>query len=350
MLDKVQLEELKEHLEKAQNPIFYFDNDADGLCSYILLRRAFGKGKGVAVRSYPDLNESYARKANELNADYVFILDKPVVSNEFFDKISEYHLPIVWVDHHEMDPEKYKKYDNLHIYNSVIGSKIKENEPVTFICYELTKRKEDKWIALVGCIADHYLPYFAEEFGEEYPELWGKEVKKPFDAYYRTEIGKIAMSFNFGLKDSTTHVVQMQNYLISCRAPGDVFAEVPGNYNLRTKFKDVRKKYVDLLERAKNCIDGKLLFFEYGGDLSISSDLSNELSYINPGIYIMVAYTNGGIINLSLRGKNVKKILEKVLNEIENASGGGHEDAVGARISASDITKFKELFKKEIEK
>ena len=79
--------EIKEHLEKAQNPIFYYDNDADGLCSFVILRKFLDRGKGVAVRSFPGVDGQYARKARELNADYVFILDKPVVSREFVEEI-----------------------------------------------------------------------------------------------------------------------------------------------------------------------------------------------------------------------------------------------------------------------
>jgi len=48
-----------------------------------------------------------------------------------------------------------------------------------------------------------------------------------------------------------------------------------------------------------------------------------------------------------LRGKNVKKILEEILKEI-NGSGGGHEDAVGARIKTEDLGRFKDLFIKSL--
>ena len=82
MLKPSQLSELKELLEQSQNPIFFYDNDADGLCSFLLLRRFLGKGKGVAIRSYPKLSGSYAKKLKELNADRVFILDKPLISEE----------------------------------------------------------------------------------------------------------------------------------------------------------------------------------------------------------------------------------------------------------------------------
>ena len=44
MLTEKQIIEIREHLEKAQNPIFFFDNDYDGLTSYLQLRRHIGRG------------------------------------------------------------------------------------------------------------------------------------------------------------------------------------------------------------------------------------------------------------------------------------------------------------------
>ena len=102
MLTEKQISEIKEHLEKAQNPIFYYDNDCDGLCSFLLLRRFLDRGKGVAVRRFPDLDAQYAKKARELNADYVFILDKPTVEKGFFEEIERLNLPVVWIDHHDV--------------------------------------------------------------------------------------------------------------------------------------------------------------------------------------------------------------------------------------------------------
>ena len=90
------------------------------------------------------------------------------------------------------------------------------------------------------------------------------------------------------------------------------------------------------------------MFYNYSGQLSISSDLSNELSYLFPKQYICVAYSSGPITNISLRGNNVKNILAEILPLLEKATGGGHRDAVGARINTEDIDKFKQELENRI--
>jgi nanoRNase/pAp phosphatase (c-di-AMP/oligoRNAs hydrolase) len=37
-----------------------------------------------------------------------------------------------------------------------------------------------------------------------------------------------------------------------------------------------------------------------------------------------------------------------VLKNLKDATGGGHRDAVGARIRTEELEKFKELFEKEL--
>ena len=344
MLSKKQLDEIREHLERAQNPVFYFDNDADGLCSYLILRRLIGRGKGVAIRSFPELSASYARKVQELNADYVFILDKPLVSKEFFADVETMNVPVVWIDHHEVEFNE-GEHKNVFLFNP-LRAKEKSEEPVTFIAYEVSKRKEDLWLAMIGCVSDHFIPPFADEFAIMYPDFWG-EVKTPAEAYFKTGVGNLGRTFNFGLKDSTSNIVRLQNFLISCNGPINVMEEVNGNHPLRKKYFELKKKYDVLLEKARRNYGQKVLYFEYGGELSISSDLSNELSFIYPKKYIIVAYKNGSVVNISLRGKGVKKILEIVLKEVEG-SGGGHDDAVGARISVTNLEKFREVFENKV--
>ncbi len=207
MLSEEEVSQIKEHLEKAQNPIFFFDNDPDGLCSFLLLQRYLSRGKGVAVKSFPDLNVSYFRKVEELKADWIIILDKPLVSKEFFDKALENNIPVMWIDHHDMG---IQIPDFVFYYNPLLTAKT--NEPVTAICYEVSQKKEDLWIALVGCVSDGYIPEFYNEFKDKWPEL-SVNTENPFEVLYKSRIGEVARIFSDGLKDTTTNVVNMLRIL-----------------------------------------------------------------------------------------------------------------------------------------
>ena len=74
MITKKQIEEIRGYLNKAENPLFFFDDDPDGLCSYLILKKYIGKGKGVVLKTKPILEEGFYMKIQEYNPDYVFIL------------------------------------------------------------------------------------------------------------------------------------------------------------------------------------------------------------------------------------------------------------------------------------
>ena len=375
MLTEEQIKEIKEHLEKAQNPVFFYDNDPDGLCSFLLLQRYIERGRGVAIRSFPELDASYFRKVEELNADYIFILDKPLVSSGFWKEVEKVNIPVVWIDHHDTgifltqdskipvsetlktqrvsDIGESLKSSNVPIwvnyYNPIFNAD-KKSEPVTYLCYQITKRKEDLWLAVAGCIFDHFVPDFYSEFKKIFSDL-SIEFLEPFDIFYKSQIGKIARIFSFALKDRVTNVVNMQRFLLNDKTPYDILEENSKNYTMHLRFEQINKKYLRLIEKAvgieKN--SGKILFFQYGGDLSISSDLANELSYRFPKKIIVVVYIAGVKANISIRGKNVRGFILKAIEGLEGATGGGHEDAVGAQVKIEDLEKFRNLLEEKVE-
>jgi single-stranded DNA-specific DHH superfamily exonuclease len=345
MLTKKQIGEIREHLEKAQNPIFFFDNDPDGLCSFLLLQRYIGRGKGIAIKSFPEMTDEYFRRVTELNADYIFILDKPVVSAEFFEEVRKINIPIVWIDHHNI--EGLKVPDFVNYYNSAMKNP-KNNEPVTYLCQQIANRKEDMWIAVIGCVFDRYVPDFYSDFCKLYPDLTIK-TKDAYDIYYKSQIGNIVKMLCFALKDRITNVIKMLKFLTEVKTPYEVLEESNKNREMHLRFKQINKKYQKLLEKAKMLADNnKLLFFQYAGDLSISADLSNELCYLFPKKIIIVVYVSGIKGNISGRGEKVKGIILKAIEGIEGATGGGHENAVGAQVKIEDLERFRENIEKLI--
>jgi len=337
MLTDKQVKEIREHLDKAQNPLFFFDNDNDGLTSFLLLRRFLGRGRGVAIKSFPDLNVSYYRRVQELKPDYVFILDKPVVSEEFLKKVHEDNIPIVWIDHHIVEVEKQ---DWISYYNPYLNDKT--FEPVSYLCYKIAGKKEDIWLAMIGCISDCYLPDFYSEFEKKFPELSKKNTKHAFELLYDSEIGRIAQILDFSLKDRTTNVVNMLRFMMRVKGPTDILEENSKTRQILKRFGEINGKYQRLIEKARASVKSNLLFFKYSGEFSLSANISNQLSYEFPDKVIVVVYVNQDIANISMRWvKDIRKVTLKAIEGIEGASGGGHKNATGAKMNIGDLPEFK---------
>jgi len=339
MLTKKQVSEIREHLQRAQNPIFFFDNDADGVCSFLLLQRYLGRGKGVPIKSFPDVAEEYFKKVVEFKADYIFFLDKPVISKEFFDLAEKAGVNVVWIDHHMIDKEDVP--DFVYYYNPLFNES-KSDEPVTALCYQIANKTEDLWILVAGCISDRFVPPEYSDFEKKYPDL-ALSSSDSFDIYYKSQIGKIAKIINFGLKDRTTNVMNMIRFFLAASSPYEVLEESSGNQTMYYRYKQVDSKYKRLLKKSISFVgEGRMIFFPYGGDLSISSDISNELSYLFKDKIVVVLYNKGSKVNISMRGKGVRDIFARAIKDIEGARGGGHENAIGGQINSKDVERFRE--------
>ena len=367
MLTQKQISEIREHLEKAQNPLFFFDNDNDGLCSFLLLRRFIDRGRGVAIKGH-GLNLNGYRRVDELKPDYVFILDIPMVDKKFLDKIKQDNIPVVWIDHHNIGKScmEIKSYEDLgspdkspllkkdqtslfSYYNPYYNDKT--NEPVSYLCHKIANRKQDDWIAVIGCISDFYIPDFYPEFEKKYPELSKKDVETPFGLLYGSEIGKIARILDFSLKDKTSNVVKMLKFMMKIQGPMDVLEENFNTKQILKHYNEINSKYQKLIEKAREKVGEKMIYFQYGGDLSLSANLANQLVYEFPKKIVVVAYIRGTPINVSIRGSfvDVLKITLKAIKGLKGAAGGGHEHATGARMDIDDLEVFKKRFEEAVE-
>jgi nanoRNase/pAp phosphatase (c-di-AMP/oligoRNAs hydrolase) len=306
------------------------------LMSFLLLQRFMGRGKGVAIRSFPSLDGGYFRKVEELKPDYIFILDKPLVSEEFLEQASKNSIPVVWIDHHDVKPSPH---EGVYYYNPFFTNHT--HEPVSYLCYVITGKKEDLWLAVIGSISDAFIPDVYTEFLKQYPELGKKEPLSAFDILYTTGIGDIARTLDFALKDSTTHVVEMLKFMMQVKGPHDIMQERTETRHILSHYKLLNSAYQKLIMRARTFAQDSLLYFQYGGAYSFSSNISNQLQFEFPDTVIVVVYVKDSNANISLRGKNVLPLTLKALKGIEGATGGGHQDATGAKLNADDVPQFK---------
>jgi len=343
MLTRKQVKEIRDALNNSANPLFFFDNDPDGLCSFILLQKYIQRGKGFPIKSLQDFNDIGLRKISEFSPDCLFILDKPVVPVDFFRKTEEMNLPVIWIDHHQISKNEIPNF--IKYYNPLFNRK-KSNEPTTALCAQINDNKNFAWLAVAGCISDKFFPKFYRDFRKKYPDL-AVDSKDAFDIYYNSEIGRITRIFSFALKDRTTNVINMMKFLSKANSPYEILEDTSANHTMHERFEQINSRYQKLLEKAlKNLKSSeKILFFRYGGDMAVSADLSNELSYKFPEKIIIVVYISEPRASISVRGKKILQRVVESLKGLDNATGGGHEDAAGVQMKADDVEKFMEKFR-----
>lgn len=344
MLTNKEADFLKEQLATAKNPLFFFDDDPDGLCSFLLLYKINQEGHGSVVKTLPKIDLRFLRKVQEYRPDKIFILDIPIVGQEFIDAVKK---PVFWLDHHQPLERQGIHYFNPRLNQPEIYF------PTTGMTYQISQNPENLWLAMVGCLGDYHLPDFQQEFLKKYPDLMEKTsvIEK---AIYQDPIGKLVRVFSFILKGKTSEVNKCIKILTRIKSPYEILnQQSPQGKYLYKRFENIDGKYQPLLQQAKKQVQkikGPLLLFIYTEQAwSFTSELASELLHLYPNKIILVARKKSGEIKCSLRSKKtpLPSILEKALMCIEGY-GGGHEFACGANIKEHDWQQFLVNFKKEL--
>ncbi len=338
MLSEQQIQEIRKELENSVNPLFFFDDDTDGLTSFLLLYRRYKKGHGVPVKAPQTEENLYLRKIQEYSPDLVIVLDRPVLTQNLLNQI---HVPVLWIDHHEPLERQGVRY-----FNPMVLTK-GDNRPTSYWCYQIVQ--QDLWIALVGIISDWYVPEFVDEF--EHKELLGR-AKTPDDILFETEFGKLIKVFNFALKGRTPDIRKHISTLMKIESPLEILQQTSarGKFMYR-HYEKINQGYEAILQDAlaTKSKEGVFVFTYPTTQQSFTGTLSNELLHSLKDKIIIIAREKDGEMRVSIRGKNtvvlplVKKALEKA-----NGSGGGHEMACGANMKKDKFPLFVEEIRKQL--
>jgi len=353
MLTQGELKELRNELLSSKKTLIFFDDDADGTCSFLLFYR-FLKDysesiKGTIVKGGPELkDEIFLRKVEEYNPDKVFVLDKPMISQEFIDGVKR---PLIWLDHHPLQTRSNVKYFNP--LKHVSKFYVPDNRPTTYWAYKTIEkdRPQDLWIAMIGCASDWCLPDFHKKFSKQYPDLLPKDlkIKSPGTILFETKLGILCKIVNFNLKYSTTEAMTAVKILTRINDPYEILNQTTPAGKYIYKHYDFFNKIYENMKASVKVTDEKLLLFEYDDKYSLTSDLSNDLMYSYPEKVVLIARLKGEEYHCSFRSVdlNVRELLERSLVDI-NGYGGGHEHACGGNVNVSDWPKFLENLRREL--
>ncbi len=344
MITEQEIEKIRKILDDTHRPLILFDDDPDGLTSFLMIYRYIGDGRGVPIKTSPELNEQYLKIVEEYAPDRIIILDKPQVANGFITKAK---VPILWIDHHPITDES-KKVD---YFNPLINDP-KDNSPTSYWVYKIINDKKFLWLGMAGSVADWYVPDFKEEFCKEYENLFNKKIIDSAQALFDSKIGKLARILDFCLKGTSKQVKTNIKILTRIQDPYEILDEKTSQGKFILKHaKRFQNEYDKVIKSVKNT-DEKLIAYKYQNDrMSFSAMLSNELLYRYPNTFIFVCREKSGFLHCSLRAKhyNVRALLDKIIKEFEQSYGGGHEHACGANVLAKDYSHFVARIKEEMD-
>jgi len=331
--NEMKLEKIKDALLASKRPLFFFDDDPDGLCSFLQLYKQLGEGKGIIIKTTPRIDMKFLRFVHGYEPDRVFILDIAHVEDEFIQAVN---VPIVVIDHHEP-----KDYHGVDYFNPRKESIISCTSAVIYDTF-----KDNLWIAAIGAVADWIMPVFIEEFKEKYPDLVGElEIEK---LLFESKLGQLCRVFSFNMKGKHSDVSKSMKILTRIKSPYEILnQETPAGKFVWKRFQAGERVYQGLVEDARKHADGGFLVFIYGDDrLSLSKDLANQMLHEFPDKVIIVGRKRSGSAKLSIRSKkNLPPILAESLQGVDGF-GGGHEHACGCVVNEEDFDRWLDGFRK----
>ncbi|MBI4440987.1 hypothetical protein HY639_02360 [Candidatus Woesearchaeota archaeon] len=338
---------LKRELDECKNPLFFFHDDTDGLCSFLQFYKYKKEGHWTIVKSRPLLDDRFFGKVEEYDPDKIFVFDVAEVDQGFIDKAKR---PIIWVDHHEPLDRERVSYFNPRKDTPA------RNIPTTLLCYNTlqddTIAPAIMWIAMVGSIADWHMPAWKEEFCARYPQLLDKHVTKPEVALFDQPVGKLARILQFLTKGPIKDVKRNILTLLKIREPIELLEQTTGEGAfLFKRYKATEKEYLELWKdlQAKKTKDPLLVFAYTENKTSFTGELATEAIYRHPEKLVIICREKSGEMRCSLRSarQEVLPMLKKALIGIQGY-GGGHEYACGAAIQRDDFARFLENLREQL--
>lgn len=342
MIPKEDLEYIRAKIKESVRPLFFFDDDPDGVSAFTLLYKITGEGKGICVKGKPVLEQKYLQKIEEYSPDLIVVLDKPLIEQEFVDAVKQ---EIIWLDHHPVQNIKGVKYFNPRKNDPKDGS------PTSYWAYQIAKDdvKNSLWIGMIGIVGDWHL-LLADEFRKEYPKLLPKNINKPEEALFEAKIGTLVRIIDFNLKGTTSEVMKSIKILTRIEDPYEILDQkTPRGKFLYNKYLTVNKKYKEVLSEVKVSEDPLLIFKYHDGKLAFSSQLSNELQYLHRDKIVIVIREKADEMMMSLRSYS-KNILEPLTEALKSTTGygGGHDKACGACIKITEFDAFIKKFRESL--
>lgn len=321
------------------------DTDMDGVTAGVLAKKGLqeiGIEPAIVTPMYHgerSITLDFAQKLMDNEITVLIAVDLPIESYDGIDLLSE--LKVMVIDHHpiEKEPAGVTIIKPQLMELDFEPSQICAANLVYNLFDSLADMSQYDWLAALGMMADS--TYQTEkDFVDKVLVKNGNKVKKDV---FATDFSRAASYGTYadcvGGKDAYDKLF----------AAFDESSDYKEAISKLTEFAPVEKEVNKLLrnfDKKKEELDGDLVFYEITAKYRVNSIVSTILSHKKvPDKTLVVAEKRDDDYKLSGRRQDLKVHVGNMFREcvagLEDANGGGHRPASGARVLKKDYETFK---------
>ena len=329
---------LKE-IEEGDNVIVICHNDADGICSAVLLNK-YLKSKDIdtdfIVQPMP-VDENLVGRLKSYFPKNIIIVDIAIDQQLSLIKNLNKMANVAVIDHHQIENDLNKigvvhynpRFEDKNVYQSASYCTYK-------ICSKLMDMKKWLWVTGVGMVADYALGD-SKDLVKKLSQKYGTEE------LYETILGTLTDIITYTKATRKVYLTKIIDIIDEMEKPEDIY-EIKEGKKMVEAYEIVKQEITNIINEAKRDNKPDYLLHEMESDYNLRSPISTKLSEIFEGKFIGIYQKIGSKYKLSARNQsddaNVAKILKKATRGLK-ASAGGHKNAAGATIDEKNWQEFK---------
>lgn len=336
--------EFLEKLDAKDGVVIIFNNDADGICSCILVMKVLeqqGVKKPYIIAQPMPPDKNLIKRIQTSLPNKIIFLDMAIDQKSDVVKKLRGICDILIIDHHKIS--RNLNGQNVVHHNPRLA-KPEIYQSTSYLAYKVCSQLKDMsqylWIAATGMIADYDLSDSAD---------LTEEAENKYGARWKSDLSMLSFLIESARSTKSMTCEEIVNVL-GCFSTYREFMESRESQKMLESYKELQQEIDDTFADAgvNSEVIGKLVMYNIKSRYSISSIISTKLSEKHKSKLVVVYEKTASKIKLSARtqsGVDIAKILQKAARGLK-ASAGGHEAAAGATLNASDWEKFKEALVK----
>ncbi len=347
--------EFLRHLHRGQKITIIHDDDPDGICSAVLLSKSCRKltstKPGIHSTEYgQSLTHGLLNALREETPASIIFTDVPAIPRDMLAEACKIAGVLV-LDHHYPEPYREVAYANPRLLEPSAYL------PSSFLAFHASRRvglpSDFCWIAGIGVLADHGVKNCRSLFRllkSRFPDLIGGVRMADAALMDTSPLGKLTMMItSANIANPRDGARTAFKALEAASSYRDILeGDSREARELRSWHHIVQKEFKRIIKDAQSNVERvapRIVLYRFESPLRVKSMVANRLPRLFKKEIVLVIQKDGTYTHISLRRGDrnhvdLRSLVQRAIEAIPDANGGGHPEASAARLPTSQVDKF----------